>query len=306
MYFCEMPLCIRINMLRRCDFRWPDWHRICRVALCCPPRLRVLRAYQYSGVGGPSGCARNAPWVENRHYCDWGIHEDEQSFGSCCGGGHAAWAAVESGKSRRSGHWRRMLRRSRRARRRTRSDNGPQGQSRRIPPDLRSGEQGVADVRRRRRQRCFHRRQRSVRQPGRVQRRRPSSSRAGPRASTSNSTSRTPHRTRSARAMTRAIGLNEIKIRQNYVYIESEQFGRISLGQQSSSSDGITEIVLGNSLTDSSDIFGCFRVRLSNGDDSGLHGQRFRRQSRWTARGRHPLRYAFDLWLHRFRRLGRQ
>jgi len=63
---------------------------------------------------------------------------------------------------------------------------------------------------------------------------------------------------------------NEIKIRQNYVYIESDRLGRISLGQQSTATDDIAEIVLGNSLSDASDIFSSFRVRLSNGGDSGF------------------------------------
>lgn len=63
---------------------------------------------------------------------------------------------------------------------------------------------------------------------------------------------------------------NEIKIRQSYVYIESERFGRISLGQQSTGADGINEIVLGNSITDSQDIFGAFKVRTSAGGDSGF------------------------------------
>lgn len=65
-------------------------------------------------------------------------------------------------------------------------------------------------------------------------------------------------------------GADEIKIRQNYVYIESERYGRISLGQQSAGADGIAEIVLGNSLTDSSDIFSSFRVRSGGGGDSGF------------------------------------
>ena len=58
---------------------------------------------------------------------------------------------------------------------------------------------------------------------------------------------------------------NEIAIRQNYVYIESERLGRISLGQQSTAADGVNEIVLGNSLTDASDIFGSFKVRVKAG-----------------------------------------
>ena len=65
-------------------------------------------------------------------------------------------------------------------------------------------------------------------------------------------------------------GADEIKIRQNYVYIESERYGRFSLGQQSSATDGINEVVLGNSITDSSDIFSSFRVQTSSGGDSGL------------------------------------
>jgi predicted porin len=68
---------------------------------------------------------------------------------------------------------------------------------------------------------------------------------------------------------------NEIKIRQNYVYIESDRFGRISLGQQSVATDGIAEIVLGNSLTDSKDIFQAFKVKLRNGNDSGFNVGQF-------------------------------
>ncbi len=63
---------------------------------------------------------------------------------------------------------------------------------------------------------------------------------------------------------------NEIKIRQNYVFVESERYGRVALGQQSTAADGLNEIVLGNSLTDSSDIFSSFHVRLGGGGDSGL------------------------------------
>jgi len=65
-------------------------------------------------------------------------------------------------------------------------------------------------------------------------------------------------------------GADEIKIRQNYVYIESERYGRFSLGQQSTATDGINEVVLGNSITDSSDIFTSFKVRTASGGDSGL------------------------------------
>jgi predicted porin len=41
---------------------------------------------------------------------------------------------------------------------------------------------------------------------------------------------------------------DEIAIRYNYVYIESETLGRISLGQASTAADGVNEVVLGNSL----------------------------------------------------------
>jgi predicted porin len=44
---------------------------------------------------------------------------------------------------------------------------------------------------------------------------------------------------------------NEIVIRYNYAWIESERLGRISLGQYSTAADGVTEIVLGNSLRNS-------------------------------------------------------
>jgi predicted porin len=45
---------------------------------------------------------------------------------------------------------------------------------------------------------------------------------------------------------------NEIAIRYSNVYIESEKFGRITLGQQSTAADGAAEVVLGNSLVNAS------------------------------------------------------
>ncbi len=45
---------------------------------------------------------------------------------------------------------------------------------------------------------------------------------------------------------------DEITIRMNNLYVESEQFGRITLGQQSSAADGAAEVVLGNSLSNAS------------------------------------------------------
>jgi predicted porin len=63
---------------------------------------------------------------------------------------------------------------------------------------------------------------------------------------------------------------NEIAIRHNYLWIESERLGRISIGQTSSASDGVTEIVLANSQSDASDIFSSFIVRNSGGGDSGF------------------------------------
>ncbi len=68
---------------------------------------------------------------------------------------------------------------------------------------------------------------------------------------------------------------NEIAIRQSYWYIESERYGRISLGHQSAAADGVAEVVLGNSLSDASDIFSSFSVRLGNGDDSGFLVENF-------------------------------
>ena len=45
---------------------------------------------------------------------------------------------------------------------------------------------------------------------------------------------------------------DNISIRHNYVYIESERFGRISLGQQSTASDGAAEVSVANTLISSS------------------------------------------------------
>ncbi|MGF1621389.1 MAG: porin [Rhodomicrobiaceae bacterium] len=49
---------------------------------------------------------------------------------------------------------------------------------------------------------------------------------------------------------------DEIKIRVNEVYIEGERWGRLTLGQGSTASDGSTEVVLGNSLSDSGVLVG--------------------------------------------------
>jgi predicted porin len=65
-------------------------------------------------------------------------------------------------------------------------------------------------------------------------------------------------------------GEDVIEIRQNYLFLESERFGRISIGQQSSAADGVTEIVLANSQSDASDIFSAFSVRTGGGGDSGF------------------------------------
>ncbi|WP_170936974.1 MULTISPECIES: porin [Rhodomicrobium] len=43
--------------------------------------------------------------------------------------------------------------------------------------------------------------------------------------------------------------IDEIRIRMNYVYIESERLGRITLGHQSQTTDGAAEVVLGNSIS---------------------------------------------------------
>ncbi len=60
---------------------------------------------------------------------------------------------------------------------------------------------------------------------------------------------------------------NEIAIRHNYLYIESEQLGRLSIGQQSTATDGVNEIVLGGSLAASYDFYGSFQVRQNGATD---------------------------------------
>ncbi|WP_088343170.1 MULTISPECIES: hypothetical protein [Rhodomicrobium] len=62
---------------------------------------------------------------------------------------------------------------------------------------------------------------------------------------------------------------DEITIRMNNLYIESEQFGRVTLGQQSTSADGAAEVVLGNSISNASVFIGnAIRV----GSDKRLSG----------------------------------
>ncbi len=60
---------------------------------------------------------------------------------------------------------------------------------------------------------------------------------------------------------------NDISIRKNYLYFESEQLGRLGIGQQSSSADGVNEIVLGNSLQSSLVNIGNLFVRDETGPD---------------------------------------
>jgi predicted porin len=64
---------------------------------------------------------------------------------------------------------------------------------------------------------------------------------------------------------------NEIVIRYSNVYVESERFGRVTLGQQSTAADGISEIVLGSSLRVSDLHHGNdFQIRTDGGGTSGL------------------------------------
>jgi predicted porin len=44
-------------------------------------------------------------------------------------------------------------------------------------------------------------------------------------------------------------GSDGLRLRQNYWYLESDKFGRISIGQQNTASSGTSEVVLGNSLS---------------------------------------------------------
>jgi predicted porin len=59
---------------------------------------------------------------------------------------------------------------------------------------------------------------------------------------------------------------DQILIRHNYVYIESEQFGRFSIGQQSSATDGIAGIVLANSIISAAPDHGPSLTVLPGGD----------------------------------------
>ena len=65
---------------------------------------------------------------------------------------------------------------------------------------------------------------------------------------------------------------DEILIRYSNVYIESEQLGRITLGQGSTAADGVNEVVLGNSMRNSDLQHGSdMEVRISStGDLSGI------------------------------------
>ena len=66
---------------------------------------------------------------------------------------------------------------------------------------------------------------------------------------------------------------NEIAIRYNNVYIESERLGRITLGQGSTAADGVNEVVLGNSLRNSDIQMGnSFFLRTRGGGTFAVNG----------------------------------
>jgi hypothetical protein len=64
-----------------------------------------------------------------------------------------------------------------------------------------------------------------------------------------------------------------LSMRQNYLYVESERLGRLSIGHQSTAADGGTEVVLGNSMRNSDIHYGnALKIRAGNGyvvDGSG-------------------------------------
>jgi predicted porin len=51
-------------------------------------------------------------------------------------------------------------------------------------------------------------------------------------------------------------GVDDLRIRKNELWVESERLGRVTLGQGSSAADGINEIVLGNSMIDAGVSYG--------------------------------------------------
>ena len=65
---------------------------------------------------------------------------------------------------------------------------------------------------------------------------------------------------------------DNISVRQNYVYVESDRLGRISLGQVSQATDGINEIdvVSTYSTVSKTHYAGAFNIRTAGGGNSGL------------------------------------
>ncbi len=65
----------------------------------------------------------------------------------------------------------------------------------------------------------------------------------------------------------------DITIRHNFLFIESEQLGRLSLGQQSSTADGATGVSIANTLRGAQPEHGsAFRIRTTAGGDATLGG----------------------------------
>jgi predicted porin len=63
-------------------------------------------------------------------------------------------------------------------------------------------------------------------------------------------------------------GVDDLRIRKNELWIEGERVGRVTLGQGSAAADGITEIVLGNSLNNASVSYGG-NIAVVDGDVLG-------------------------------------
>jgi predicted porin len=63
-------------------------------------------------------------------------------------------------------------------------------------------------------------------------------------------------------------GIDDLRIRKNELWVEGERIGRVTLGQGSAAADGITEIVLGNSLNNASVSYGG-NIAVVDGDVLG-------------------------------------
>jgi predicted porin len=93
-----------------------------------------------------------------------------------------------------------------------------------------------------------------------------------------------------------------LTIRQNYWFVESDRFGRISVGQQHTASSGTSEVVLGNSMRSADpDTGSAMQIRTTTGGNASsyLNSTVFQGFSNWNAELVHRSQWSEDFTANR-------